>query len=152
MPEQMPKMPRLRSSASVRDNLLNNPRENARRNGKAATVYRGVRIKFSERRELLVIRHQTGTRTSPRGMNLGPGKKYAGIVVDRGILHSCVEAITRAPRYRSSVAFTRRQLSAEGKGSRRGIRRSRRDGRGAEKKKEGSLFHHHGKLEAKDRI
>lgn len=42
-------------------------------------------------------------------------KKYGGIVVDRGILHSCVEAITRATRYRSSVAFTRWKLSAEEK-------------------------------------
>lgn len=47
-------------------------------------------------------------------LSLG-GKKYAGIVVDRRILHSYVEAITRAPRYRSSVAFTRRKLSTKEK-------------------------------------
>lgn len=51
-----------------------------------------------------------------RGMNLGLGKrkekkKYVEIVVVGGILHSCVEAITRTPSYRPSVAFTLRKHS-----------------------------------------
>lgn len=71
------------------------------------------------------------------GMNLGleeeeeeKRKKYGGIAVDRGILHSCVEAITRATRYRSSVAFTRWKLSAGGKRLERGREKEEEEKRG----------------------
>lgn len=83
-------------------------RGNASSNGETAKVFRGVRIKFKrnarQRRNKTSDWHAGGGRTARDG-----GGKNTGIVVDRGrILHSCVEAITRA-----GVSFLCRLFQAE---------------------------------------
>ena len=97
----------------------------------------------------LVIRHQTGTRTSPKGRRRR--KKYVGIVVDRGNI-----AFLRWSNYsRAKVSFFCRLCSVAGKifSPRREKAQNTESGeeRNEEKRRRYCFLHRYRKFEAKDR-
>lgn len=127
-------------------------RENASSNRKTAKVFRRGRIKFCETRGSLVIRHQTGTRTSPEGWTLPPPssmekkkKKYGNRCRQR----RNIAFLCRSNYSRGKVSFFCRLYGGNFPLKKKAWELSWNE---RERRRKRPLFQQHEILEAKDRI